>query len=68
MELLIPSTKKRHASRILSAAGYHSGVVLICIPFVFVFLWMALGALKTQVQNTGLSARMVFYTNPGELP
>lgn len=60
MELLTPSAEERRASRVLSTAGYYAGVILICIPFIFVFLWMALGALKTQVQNTASPPVWIF--------
>jgi multiple sugar transport system permease protein len=60
MELLTPSPKNRRSSRALSAAAYYTGVILVCLPFVFVFLWMAMGALKTQVQNTASPPVWIF--------
>ncbi len=51
MELLV-SGRPRSARKTLAEIGYYAGVVAICIPFVFVFYWMVLGAMKTQVQNT----------------
>ena len=60
MELLTPSPMKRRASRALSMSGYYAGVMLICIPFVFVFLWMVMGALRTQVQNTAFPPIWIF--------
>jgi multiple sugar transport system permease protein len=36
----------------MAGAAYYAGVAAICLPFVFVFYWMVLGAMKTQVQNT----------------
>jgi len=41
-------------------SGYYAGVMLICIPFVFVFLWMVMGALRTQVQNTAFPPIWIF--------
>jgi multiple sugar transport system permease protein len=60
VELLTLSAMKRRASRTLSMSGYYAGVMLICIPFIFVFLWMAMGALKTQVQNTAFPPIWIF--------
>ena len=60
MELLTPSPMKRRASRALSMSGYYAGVMVICIPFIFVFLWMAMAALKTQVQNTAFPPIWIF--------
>jgi multiple sugar transport system permease protein len=60
MELLTSSPKNRRPSRRLSTAVYYAGVILICLPFVFVFLWMVLGALKTQVQNTASPPIWIF--------
>ena len=60
MELLTPSPMKRRASRALSMSSYYAGVMLICIPFVFVFLWMVMGALRTQVQNTAFPPIWIF--------
>lgn len=59
MELLTPR-RPRPTSRTLAAAGFYAGVLLICVPFVFVFFWMALGALKTQVQNTASPPIWIF--------
>ncbi len=50
MELLT-ARRPRPLSGRLNTAGYYAGVGLICLPFVFVFFWMVLGALKTQVEN-----------------
>lgn len=61
MELLTQPSRTRAASRALATAGYYAGVVLICLPFVFVFLWMAMGALKTQVQNTTSPPLWIFH-------
>jgi len=36
----------------MAGAAYYAGVAAICVPFVFVFYWMVLGAMKTPVQNT----------------
>ncbi len=47
-------------SKTLRAIGYYIGVLGICIPFVFVFLWMVLGALKTSVQNTAYPPLWIF--------
>ncbi len=52
MELLTASSRGGPRGRSLGTAVYYTGVVAICVPFVFVFVWMVLGALKTQVQNT----------------
>ena len=63
MELLTLSSKTKKdvpLLLVLLTVGYYAGVVLICIPFVFVFLWMALGALKTQVQNTASPPVWIF--------
>jgi multiple sugar transport system permease protein len=52
VELLTSAGRSRPARRTLAEIAYYAGVAAICIPFVFVFYWMVLGALKTQVQNT----------------
>jgi multiple sugar transport system permease protein len=44
----------------LADAAYYIGVVTICVPFVFVFYWMLLGGLKTQVQNTASPPLFLF--------
>jgi multiple sugar transport system permease protein len=59
MELLTPR-RSRPTAKTLGTAGYYAGVVLICVPFVFVFFWMVLGALKTQVQNTASPPIWIF--------
>ena len=61
MDLLTQSSHSRPTSKALATAGYYAGVVLICLPFVFVFLWMAMGALKTQVQNTASPPLWIFH-------
>jgi multiple sugar transport system permease protein len=61
VELLTQPRRRRQASRAITAVGYYSGVVLICAPFVFVFLWMLMGALKTQVQNTASPPVWIFH-------
>jgi multiple sugar transport system permease protein len=58
---LTQSSHSRPTSKALATAGYYAGVVLICLPFVFVFLWMAMGALKTQVQNTASPPLWIFH-------
>ena len=45
----------------LADVAYYIGVVAICIPFVFVFYWMVLGGLKTQVQNTASPPLFLFH-------
>ncbi len=60
MELLKSAGRARSVSGIPATLGYYAGVVGICIPFVFVFLWMVLGALKTQVQNTAYPPAWIF--------
>jgi multiple sugar transport system permease protein len=60
VELLTQPGRSRPTSKSLATAGYYAGVVLICLPFVFVFLWMAMGALKTQVQNTASPPVWIF--------
>jgi len=52
MELLMRYGVPRPAARWMAGAAYYAGVAAICVPFVFVFYWMVLGAMKTQVQNT----------------
>jgi len=42
----------RPTARWMAGVAYYAGVVAICVPFVFVFYWMVLGAMKTPVQNT----------------
>ncbi|HYL81209.1 MAG TPA: carbohydrate ABC transporter permease [Candidatus Acidoferrum sp.] len=61
MDLLTPPGDSRPTSKALATAAYYGGVVLICLPFVFVFLWMAMGALKTQVQNTASPPLWIFH-------
>ena len=58
MELLIPDRRPR---RMLREATYYAGVAVVCLPFVFVFYWMVLGALKTQVQNTASPPLFLFH-------
>jgi multiple sugar transport system permease protein len=60
VELLTQPGRNRPTSKALAMAGYYAGVALICLPFVFVFLWMAMGALKTQVQNTASPPLWIF--------
>lgn len=52
MELLMRCGVPPRAARWMAHTAYYAGVAVVCIPFVFVFYWMVLGALKTQVQNT----------------
>jgi multiple sugar transport system permease protein len=61
VELLTQPGRGRPTSKALVMAGYYAGVALICLPFVFVFLWMAMGALKTQVQNTASPPLWIFH-------
>jgi multiple sugar transport system permease protein len=60
MELLAPSGQPWKGRKVLAEAAYYTGVVAICVPFVFVFYWMLLGALKTQVQNTASPPLFLF--------
>ena len=52
MELLMRYGVPRPTARWMAGVAYYAGVVAICVPFVFVFYWMVLGAMKTPVQNT----------------
>jgi multiple sugar transport system permease protein len=61
MELLVRCGVPRPLARGLATGAYHAGVVALCLPFVFVFYWMVLGALKTQVQNTATPPAFLFY-------
>lgn len=60
MELLTPFGRPRPIRKMLADAAYYIGVVTICVPFVFVFYWMLLGGLKTQVQNTASPPLFLF--------
>jgi len=60
MELLSSSGRARPGAKALGTAGYYLGVVGICLPFVFVFVWMLMGALKTQIQNTAYPPLWLF--------
>jgi multiple sugar transport system permease protein len=60
MELLTQPQPARPWRRTLAEVGYYAGVVGLCVPFVFVFYWMVLGALKTQVQNTASPPLFLF--------
>ena len=60
MELLTPFGRPRPTRKMLVDAAYYIGVVAICVPFVFVFYWMLLGGLKTQVQNTASPPLFLF--------
>ena len=60
MELLRSEGHLRPVSKLVGTAGFYAGVVGICLPFIFVFLWMVMGALKTSVQNTAYPPVWVF--------
>lgn len=60
MELLTHAGRSRLARKTIGEAAYYAGVVAICLPFVFVFYWMVLGGLKTQVQNTASPPLFLF--------
>jgi len=60
MELLMRYGVPRPAARWMAGAAYYAGVAAICVPFVFVFYWMVLGAMKTQVQNTAYPPIFLF--------
>ena len=60
MELLTHAGRFRPARKTIGEAAYYVGVVAICLPFVFVFYWMVLGGLKTQVQNTASPPLFLF--------
>ena len=60
MELLTRCGMPRPLARGLTTGAYYAGVAALCLPFVFVFYWMALGALKTQVQNTASPPIFIF--------
>jgi multiple sugar transport system permease protein len=61
VELLTAAGRPRPIRRTLADAAYYAGVLAICIPFVFVFYWMVLGGLKTQVQNTASPPLFLFH-------
>ncbi|MCX5734304.1 MAG: carbohydrate ABC transporter permease [candidate division NC10 bacterium] len=52
--------RPRPTRKMLADVAYYIGVVAICVPFVFVFYWMVLGGLKTQVQNTASPPLFLF--------
>jgi multiple sugar transport system permease protein len=60
VELLRSQGRIRPVPSWAATAGYYAGVVAICTPFVFVFLWMVMGAMKTQVQNTAYPPLWIF--------
>ena len=60
MELLTRLGGSRRTFRAVGTTAYYAGVVALCVPFVFVFVWMILGALKTQVQNTASPPLWIF--------
>ena len=60
MELLTLFGRPRPTRKMLADVAYYIGVVAICVPFVFVFYWMVLGGLKTQVQNTASPPLFLF--------
>ena len=60
MELLNSSGRSQPSRKALAAVAYYAGVAAICVPFVFVFYWMVLGGLKTQVQNTASPPLFLF--------
>jgi multiple sugar transport system permease protein len=60
VELLTTSSAYHSNSKIVGTIGYYIGLVAICIPFAFVFLWMVMGALKTSVQNTAYPPLWIF--------
>jgi multiple sugar transport system permease protein len=61
VELLRDPGRSRPASKTLGEVAFSLGVVAICLPFVFVFYWMVLGGLKTQVQNTASPPLFLFH-------
>lgn len=45
---------------LLKAVLFYTGAVLLCLPPVFVFVWMILTGLKTGVQNIAYPPRFIF--------
>lgn len=66
---------RHHGLRLLKQAAFYLVVIVIMIPFLFVFYWMFISSFKTQVQNTAMppiwwvvpnlrNYQTVFVTNP----
>lgn len=52
--------RKHPLVQALRTAGFYLLLILLFIPFFFVFVWMILGAFKTQVQNTAIPPLFIF--------
>jgi multiple sugar transport system permease protein len=51
---------KRRATKALKSVLFYAGAVLLCIPPLFVFIWMILTGLKTGVQNISYPPEFIF--------
>ncbi len=54
------SVKAMTLKKVLKSTVFYGGVIALCVPPVFVFLWMILTGLKTGVQNIAYPPEFIF--------
>lgn len=55
-----PPWRKRRAVKAVRTLAFYVLLLILFLPFFFVFAWMIEGAFKTQVQNTAIPPLFVF--------
>jgi len=60
--------RPRRWRRWLSGGLLYAGVALVILPFMFIFLWMLLSSLKTNVQQTAWPPLLIFKPTLGNYP
>jgi multiple sugar transport system permease protein len=55
-----PSRQRHPVAKTIRAIAFYALLILLFLPFFFVFAWMIMGAFKTQLQNTAIPPLFFF--------